>query len=479
MSKYYKVAVYARLSSADRNQTESESILNQIELAKDYCNKHGLRIKKIYTDDGFTGSNFERPSFQLLIDDIKNKNINMVITKDVSRLGRNLLGAGYYIEEFFPENNVRYISITDNYDSLNSTGEEMLQIRNFINELYVKECRKKIRQSVIRRSTTKIMSTGFYGYNRVQNGLEINQEQAAIVKEIFLRFIEGESVQKIADDLKSREVICPEFVRLGEKSKRGKFGWCYNAVYEILKKQDYVGDYSNWKKKDKKDHKEVVVISKGIPAIIPKELYETAQKIFDSRNHHTVLSDEVRLKGYYFTNDKVMIYSSKPGEGRYYARGCSISAKAIHAATYNYCLDVINKAKSMDKDFIKETEESFNLNNYVTEKEALEREYRIIENEYKKLFEKYFEGGMDQTEYELSLDMCKSKLELNEEKQNEIISKIYQIQERIKSFYKYLNNISNIESSLNPLELIRTISSRCDVEKILSGEFKLHVHLKY
>ena len=145
----FKVAIYARLSQQDKFTKESESIKNQIELAKIYCIKNNLTIKEIYIDDGYTGSNFERPNFKRMIEDIKQGKINTVITKDLSRLGRNLLGSGYYLEDFFPQHQVRYISINDNYDSYLNTNDDMIVLKNCINDLYVKECKKKSQQSMI------------------------------------------------------------------------------------------------------------------------------------------------------------------------------------------------------------------------------------------------------------------------------------------------------------------------------------------
>ena len=480
MSKVPLVAIYARLSNADGTDKESESINNQIELAKDFCNKNGFRIKKIYTDDGFTGSNFDRPGFHSLIEDIKFKRINVVITKDLSRLGRSLLGAGYYLEDFFPTYGVRYIAINDNYDSIDSTSDEMVQIKNFINDLYVKDCRKKIRQSVQRRSTTAVMSTGAYGYNRVDGQLEIIDDQALIVKEIFLRFNSGESGQSIANDLKERKILCPEYLRIKDKCRHGMYGWTYSAVYEILKRKDYLGHAVNWKHTKGRGNPNQVIIPDMIPKIIEEEEYNKAQEILNSRCHHVVLSDDVRLAGYYYLNgDKVMRFGSKPRQGYYWAPGASINATKIHEATYQYCLSALKKIKTKNKDFIEEVERQFNLPFYKQQIKVLEQEYKKIEREYLTLFENFGDGNITELDYQHKLDMFKSKLEYNEEQQNELATKISFAENQIKKFYKYIDKLSNIDMNQHPLALIRTVSSRCDVTKLGRGEFKLHVYLNF
>ena len=471
------VAVYARLSIADKNEKESESINNQIALAQEYCRKNGLRINKVYTDDGFTGSNFERPGFQSLIEDIKRKKINVVITKDLSRLGRNLLGAGYYLEDFFPTHGVRYISINDNYDSNYANNEEMIQIKNLINDMYVKECSKKIRLSVKRRSTTAIMSTGAYGYNRVDGQLEIIEDQALIVKEIFIRFNSGESGQSIADDLKNRKVLCPEYLRIKDKCKHGKYGWTYNAIYEILKRKEYLGHAVNWKLKSGKDNPDRVIIPDVIPKIIEEDEFNKAQEILSSRYHKVELSDDIRLKGYYFVNGKVMRYGSE--KGYYWAPGASIKAEKIHEATYLYCLNALKKVKTKNEKFIKEVERQFNISFYIEQRKSLEQEYKKIEKDYLLLFESFGDGEITELDYQYKLDMYKSKMEIIEEQQNDLTIKILTAEEQIKKFHKYIDKLSNIDTDQHLLDLIRAVSSKCDVTRLGRGEFKLHVYLNF
>ena len=142
--KKYWVGIYCRLSQEDGND-ESQSITTQKEILLDYVKKQGWRVVDVYADDGYTGTNFNRPEFNRLIEDIKVGKINLVITKDLSRLGRNYVQTGYYTEEFFPEHNVRYIAIGDNFDSLDESTCDFMPFKNIINEWYAKDISKKIR----------------------------------------------------------------------------------------------------------------------------------------------------------------------------------------------------------------------------------------------------------------------------------------------------------------------------------------------
>ena len=151
----YKVALYIRLSKEDENKigSTSESVENQISLLKEYAQKNNYYIYDIYIDDGFTGTNFNRPSFNRLLKDIELKNINMIIVKDLSRFGRDYILTGYYLEMFFPSKNIRFISILDNYDSINNQNEYM-PFKSIINDMYSRDNELKKNKSSIKNKAT-------------------------------------------------------------------------------------------------------------------------------------------------------------------------------------------------------------------------------------------------------------------------------------------------------------------------------------
>ena len=150
--KVYSVGLYIRLSREDENKTDvSESITNQKSLLLQYVKENNLRVYDIYIDDGYSGTTFDRPGFNRLINDIENKLVNMVITKDMSRLGRDYIKTGYYLEKYFPEHNIRYIAITDNIDTyLNNSNNDIAPFKAIMNDYYAKDISKKI--NIIRNS---------------------------------------------------------------------------------------------------------------------------------------------------------------------------------------------------------------------------------------------------------------------------------------------------------------------------------------
>ena len=139
----FKAAIYCRLSKDDEQKGESASIQNQKELLENYVKSRGWSIYDVYIDDGYTGLNTNRPSFQRLIRDIENKKVDIVITKDLSRLGRNYLQTGYYTENFFPKNNVRYIALNDGVDTFQENNE-IVPFKNVLNEFYSRDVSKKM-----------------------------------------------------------------------------------------------------------------------------------------------------------------------------------------------------------------------------------------------------------------------------------------------------------------------------------------------
>ena len=188
VKKNYRVAIYMRLSRDDGNE-ESQSIQSQRDILSAYVEKQGWTIVDEYADDGYSGTNFERPNFKRLIEDIELGRVDLVITKDLSRLGRNYIQVGYYTEEYFPEKNVRYIALNDNYDSEDGDGDDFIPFRNVINEWYAKDISKKIRFTLDSKSKNgEPRNTVFpifgYAYNELYERIP-DPETAPIVQLIF------------------------------------------------------------------------------------------------------------------------------------------------------------------------------------------------------------------------------------------------------------------------------------------------------
>ena len=211
----YRAALYIRLSREDENEGPSESVTNQKSLLQSFAAEQGLSVFDIYIDDGWSGTNFERPGFQRMIADIEAQKINMVITKDLSRLGRDYILTGHYMERYFPEHRVRYISLLDGIDTgIDSAANEITPFRAIMNDMYAKDISKKIR-SVKRDKQRKGQFIGgkpVYGYKMhptEKNTIVIDEETAPIVRRIFKMALEGTSCRQIAARLNTEGIPTP------------------------------------------------------------------------------------------------------------------------------------------------------------------------------------------------------------------------------------------------------------------------------
>ena len=292
-------ALYARFSFDDGIDTESGSIEHQKALLKNYAESNGFTNLSYYADDGYTGTNFNRPNFQRMMNDIKNRLVGTVIVKDMSRLGRNYLMVGQYVEIDFPKYDVRFIAISDNVDSAKGMND-LLPINNLMNEWYSRDISKKIRGTFqVQKKQGKYMS-GFapYGYRKDpadRHRFLIDEAAAETVRNIYTLYLEGVSVQKIAERLNRQQILPPtEYKRKIQKlsyvNRQGKNQvqkWNAPTIYSILKNQVYTGAMVQHKT-EKISYKiekyrnipmeERYVVEGMHEAIISKELFAMAQE---------------------------------------------------------------------------------------------------------------------------------------------------------------------------------------------------------
>ena len=211
-------ALYCRLSKDDGTNNESMSISTQKTMLKDYAKRNGFLNCQFYVDDGYSGTNYDRPAFRQLIEDIQDGEVSTLITKDLSRLGRNYLETGTYIEVFFPNHNVRYIAINDGVDSIDNAQMDITPFRNIINEMYAKDTSRKIKSALhARKMQGKYMATTApFGYKKDEsdhNHLVIDEVTAPVVELIFSIAEEGVGLHTICNRLRKAKVIKPSFYK--------------------------------------------------------------------------------------------------------------------------------------------------------------------------------------------------------------------------------------------------------------------------
>jgi len=209
----YRAAIYCRLSKDDDQDGESASIANQRSMLESYCAKQGWEVVAVFQDDGYTGLNLDRPDFQRMLKAIEKGMVNLVITKDLSRLLRNYLESGRLIEEYFPRHGVRYIAMNDNVDTLRENNE-IAPFKGILNEMYSRDISKKVHASYYLKAT-KGKFTGCvapFGYRKDpedRNHLLIDEETAPIVKRIFDYALAGHGPNYIRRRLEEQKVPCP------------------------------------------------------------------------------------------------------------------------------------------------------------------------------------------------------------------------------------------------------------------------------
>ena len=260
----FRAAIYCRLSKDDDLDGESASIANQRDMLEKYCEKQGWEVVEVYQDDGYTGLNMERPDLKRMIKAIERRQVNLVITKDLSRLGRNYLQTGYLIEDFFPRNGVRYIAMNDGIDTLRENND-IAPFKNILNEMYSKDISKKVHSSYLLKAQ-KGEFTGCvapFGYRKDpedKNHLLVDEETTPIVRQIFRWALEGHGPNFIRRRLEEQKVPCPTWwnrergirnVRTKWEKQdpvNGRYMWDFSVIKDILMNPVYTGAIASQKK---------------------------------------------------------------------------------------------------------------------------------------------------------------------------------------------------------------------------------------
>ena len=427
--KKYITALYLRLSKDDGDKEESESISNQRKILRAFAEENKIIVYDEYVDDGFSGTNFDRPDFQRMMNDIKNKKINMVITKSLSRLGRDYIETGRLIEKFFPENDIRYIAILDDVDTLLDSSTDFVALKNLMNDFYAKETSKNVKKTKNR----KRKNDGFYyisqapfGYKKidVKGNLEIVEDQAKLIRRIYKEFKEGKGTYQIAQMLNREGILTPGLqmklpVAVKNETPITKI-WDCTQVRRILQNPVYIGtvvqnktrkiSYKS-KKKINTPKDEYLYMENHHQPIIDLETWDIVQKIFENKEEQRISENDELLKPFLYCahcHNHLSIAHRK----RHYKSGDKID-------TYIIC-STANSVKSNRICF-----RQYNTYHIVEEK--------VLDN-IRETIKHYFETFDDDKAFEVLLNNQKGREELdNKIKKND--AELANINEKIQILY--------------------------------------------
>lgn len=502
----YNACIYARLSRDDGDKLESDSIINQKALIRDFLSKHPeIHAVSEKTDDGYSGVNFDRPAFQEMMEDIRSGKINCVVVKDLSRFGRNYIEAGNYIERVFPFLGVRFIAINDNYDSLdrNQSDSLIIPFKNLINDAYCKDISVKIRSQleIKRKKGQFIGAFAAYGYLKDEgdhNKLVVDTYASEIVRAIFKWKIQGMSQGRIANKLNMQGVLCPmEYkLSLGMKVQTNfrvhkKALWSSKTVTRILTNEIYTGvlvqgkvGTPNYKIKKimPRDEADWIRVEGVIPVIIDRDMFDSVQMILAKDIRIAPEEDVVYpLSGFVKCADcgQNMVRKSYNSDGKAYSyficstrkagKGCS-----THSISEEKLTDVVLQMVSKQIDSVCEMEKMLDIVDSLPEKQAnvfnydaqvvrLKEEIERNKSFKLKLYENLQEGLIGQDEYFLfkksyavKIAEAEAAIRAIEDEREQAVSRNRDSLSWMESFKKY-RNITSVNRSM-VVDLIRQVN---------------------
>lgn len=502
----YNACIYARLSRDDGDKLESDSIINQKALIRDFLSKHPeIHAVSEKTDDGYSGVNFDRPAFQEMMEDIRSGKINCVVVKDLSRFGRNYIEAGNYIERVFPFLGVRFIAINDNYDSLdrNQSDSLIIPFKNLINDAYCKDISVKIRSQleIKRKKGQFIGAFAAYGYLKDEedhNKLVVDTYASEIVRAIFKWKIQGMSQGRIANKLNMQGVLCPmEYkLSLGMKVQTNfrvhkKALWSSKAVTRILTNEIYTGvlvqgkvGTPNYKIKKimPRDEADWIRVEGVIPVIIDRDMFDSVQMILAKDIRIAPEEDVVYpLSGFVKCADcgQNMVRKSYNAGGKSYSyficstrkagKGCS-----THSISEEKLMDVVLQMVSKQIDSVCEMEKMLDIVDSLPEKQAnvfnydaqvvkLKEEIERNKSFKLRLYENLQEGLIGQDEYFLfkksyaaKIAEAEAAIMAIEDEREQAVSRNRDSLSWMETFKKY-RNITSVNRSM-VVDLIRQVN---------------------
>lgn len=513
MYEKYKVAGYLRLSQEDGDKDVSDSIVSQKNIIEKKIQELGEEFFLVdyYIDDGYTGLNTNRPDFQRMIKDIENGTINCIITKDLSRLSRNSFEANYYIELYFLERNIRYISVLDNVDTgTKNANNDMIQFKTLINDWYSKDISRKVKSSVWARKEKGLYmgSIAPYGYKKSKEDkhkLVISKQEARIVKRVYEEYSKGKSITEIIKALQADNIPSPN-----NSNNNGKirYKWREETIRRMLSNKVYLGHTEYGKKinlsyKSKKrkyiPKEEWKIAYNTHEPIITEELFDKVQsqrntnKTIKRKKHEWILNGLVKckecgakmtLKVEYKRDNPEELKSKKicclNGLKRYRGKECIKGSKGLDEEILNtiICKNLKETIGTLDKEKIKnliiEQENDSEINKVNDNKELLNKELLKVEDEIKTLYLDYKEDLLDEDDYKKyykekvnEKNRIKNELEILEKEENH---KTTITEEKVNELVKNI---------LNMKELNKDIISEIVYDIKIDNNNQIYIYYKY
>ena len=359
-----KTALYCRLSQDDGLESDSNSIQNQKAILQKFAEDHHFLNPCFYVDDGFSGGTFQRPAFQQMISDMENGEVGIIVTKDLSRLGRNQLHTGLYIEERFPMFGVRYIAINDNVDTDSSESNDLMPFKNLFNEWFIRDTSRKIR-AVLKAKAERGERLGTrapYGYRKDPGTkkLIVDDEAAAIVRRIFAMCASGSGPSQIARILKKEQILTPTmyaYTRYGIThtclDTAHPYNWSDSAIANLLENEIYLGNTVNMKHssrsyKDKRriEHprEECLVFENTHPALITREVWDMVQRVRKNKRRLTKMEEQNKYSGLVFCADcgsNMVLHRAHTMSASYNHFTCRTYKKDGEACTGHYIRECV------------------------------------------------------------------------------------------------------------------------------------------
>lgn len=499
-NQYFKIAIYIRLSKEDehkKREAESESIANQRSLLLTYLKEHNFTVTSEYVDDGYSGTTFDRPSFNRLIQDIETGKINMVVTKDLSRLGRDYIQSGYYLEQYFPMKKVRYISVLDNIDTFKDTSNnDIAPFKSLFNDMQSKDNSKKIRAILRDRKQQGYFlgSEPSFGYKKSpldKHKLIIDEKVAPIVKKIFKLALQGKSNSEIAVILNEEKIITPTLYKnkkVSLKNQRPEL-WTASSIRQILTKKIYTGTMVqgvqaklNYKSKKRivLDKDQWIEVKHTHPAIITEEEFNIVNKK-DNRRKLKTSREKLLLEGLVYCKEcKCRLGLKKDSRNKKrkhyvmncnrYSRNSKLQLCSSHFLVYkeleDRVLTQINKhLNNLDRDkintFIAEMYKEKKRQTTKQELTILEQEKQKIETSLTKLYQDKEQQIISTTSYLLLAREAEMKLQQVEKKMTEY----YQKKDNLQNDIGKDDNLVNIFKQIINRNLLFQLIDKITVSK--------------